>query len=306
VEGVVETGHSQAAREIWQLFRNYQDTQARVQLLQALATVDGEQQQMLPTLNDWVAARHNLKRSGSTIDDRVLMAALRTLGRYGDPSSFNLILEAVLLQYSDNVTSAARGALMEIEGEMVRLASQAIRGRDAADKLPALDFFLASDSLDDDQQSEIALAAMRNALSTDPVDQPSQEALRQLRYTASSQLRRTGYADATEAMIEHFNRTYRSYDRGRVRKTWVLEAVAGLGAMGTEAAAGRLADFLDLINTITENDRPFDTQITLAVIRNLNDLGYPIAYNALFYVTLLDYPSRVQEAAQEAMSNLAR
>ncbi len=306
VEGIVETGYSPAGREIWQLFRNYPDTQARVQLLEALAAVDIEEQRMLPTVNDWIAARHSVKRAGSTIDERVLIAALRTLGAYGDSSSFNLILEAILLQYSANVTAVAETALMEIEGEMARLATQAIRTRDAAEKLSALDYFLSADEVNEEQKSRIALAAMRNALNTDPVDAPAQEALRQLRYTAASQLRQAGYSDATDAMIEHFNRTYRGYAQGRIRKTWVLEAIAGLGAMGTEEAAGRLAEFLDLINTVTENDRAFDTQIILAVIRNLNELGYPTAYNALFYVTLLDYPSTVQEAAQEAMSSLAR
>ncbi|MFW5785868.1 MAG: hypothetical protein ACOCYC_01370 [bacterium] len=306
VEGIVRTGYSEAARDVWQLFENYQDTQARVQLLQALAAVDAEDRRLLPSLNDWVAERHNLKRSGSNLDERVLRAALETLGTYDDPSSFDLLLEAVLLQYSRNVGDTAESVLFELNGEAVQMATQAIRRRDAADKLDALDYLLDSDELSEEQKSEVALAALENALSSDPVDSSAREALRQVRYASAEWLRRTGYDEATPAMVRHFNQTFLDYDRGRIRKTWVLEAIAGLGAMDTEAAAERLTQFMDLLNTYTENDRAYDTQITLAVIENLEQLGYPIAYNALFYASLLDYPGRVKEAARTAMAALAR
>ena len=306
VQGVVETDHTPAALDLWRLFQNFRDTQARVQLLEALAAVDADNKRILPSLHDWMAARHNLKKSGTTIDERVMVSALETLGDYSDPSSFNLILEAILVQYSSNVTNTAESTLFSVAGEPVQAASQAIRQRDPADKLPALDYLLASEGLSDDQKSQIALTALQNALSIDPVDQGSRDALRQVRYTSAAWLRRTGYSEASSAMIRHFNQTFLDYDRGQIRKTWVLEAIAGLGAMGTEAAAERLTQFLDLLNTYTENDRAYDTQVVLAVIGNLESLGYPTAYNALFYASLLDYPGRVKEAARDAMSSLAR
>ena len=259
VQGVVETDHTPAALDLWRLFQNFRDTQARVQLLEALAAVDADNKRILPSLHDWMAARHNLKKSGTTIDERVMVSALETLGDYSDPSSFNLILEAILVQYSSNVTNTAESTLFSVAGDPVQAASQAIRQRDPADKLPALDYLLASEGLSDDQKSQIALTALQNALSTDPVDQASRDALRQVRYTSAAWLRRTGYSEASSAMIRHFNQTFLDYDRGQIRKTWVLEAIAGLGAMGTEAAAERLTQFLDLLNTYTENDRAYDT-----------------------------------------------
>lgn len=306
VEGLVETGQSAAARDIWQLFLNYRDTQAREQLLAALAAVDAEDQRLLPSLNEWMATRHNLKRSGETIDERVMIAALEALQSYGSAASFNVVLNAVLLQYSARVGETAESFLFDLSDDPVAIASRSIRNRDAGNKLAALDYFLTANALSDDQRSAIASAALQDALNTDPSNAAAREALRRVRYTSAEELRRTSYSQATEAMIRHFNRTFLDYDRGNIRKTWVLEAIAGLGAMGTEEAAERLAQFLDLLNTYTENDRAYDTQITLAVIRNLQELGFPTAYNALFYASLLDYPDRITEAAQEAMASLAR
>ena len=45
----------------------------------------------------------------------------------------------------------------------------------------------------------------------------------------------------------------------------------------------------------------------LAVIQNLQILDVPASYNALFYTTLLEnYPSRVRDAAREAMQAVSQ
>jgi len=114
------------------------------------------------------------------------------------------------------------------------------------------------------------------------------------------------YEPAADALIRHFNLTFQSYDRGIITKTWVLEAIAALGNTGSSAAAARLTQFLDLLNTYTENSRPYDTQITLAVVTNLGRLADLGSYDALFYVTLLDYPQRVKDAAKSALDALSQ
>ena len=98
-----------------------------------------------------------------------------------------------------------------------------------------------------------------------------------------------------------------SNDRERITKNRLLEAIATLGSMGTAEAAERLTDYLELLNTYTEIDRPYDTQIMLATISNLQRLDAPSSYNALFSTTLLEnYPRRVRDAAREAMLSVAQ
>jgi hypothetical protein len=191
--------------------------------------------------------------------------------------------------------------MQSLEGDQVQLAIDALAGRDPKDKMEAFSFFVQSGLYADEQEPLIAQAALNQALQA-TVSEPTVTAeLRQLRYAAALVVSDAEYSEATRTMIRHFNQTVLEYDRGVTTRQRVLEAVAGLGAMDTDEAAVRLTDYLELLNTYTELDRPYDTQIVMAVIRNLQRLGRPGSYNALFYCTLLDYPSRVKEAAREAM-----
>ena len=77
--------------------------------------------------------------------------------------------------------------------------------------------------------------------------------------------------------------------------------------MGTEAAALRLTEYLELLNTYTELDRSSDTQITLATITNLERLANSAAYNALLVASLLEnYSGQIRAAAERALSSLER
>ena len=172
--------------------------------------------------------------------------------------------------------------------------------------MEAFSFLVQSGLYADEQEPVIAQAALNQALQA-TVSEPTVTAeLRQLRYEAALVISDAEYSEATRTMIRHFNQTVLEYDRGVTTRQRVLEAVAGLGAMDTDEAAVRLTDYLELLNTYTELDRPYDTQIVMAVIRNLQRLGRPGSYNALFYCTLLDYPNRVKEAAREAMRAVSR
>jgi HEAT repeat protein len=147
---------------------------------------------------------------------------------------------------------------------------------------------------------------MRVAVSTTTRTGTDLEALRQLRFRAARALQDIPYEPAAISLVRHLNLTFQDYERGVVAKTWLLEAIAALGSTGSETAAVRLADFLDLLNSFTEDDRPYDMQVTLAVVTNLERLGFAVAYDSLFYVTLLDYPQSVKDAARSAMDAVSQ
>jgi hypothetical protein len=301
VEKITEAEYAPAAEPLWQLFLNRREPLARVSILQAISATGQGNQQVVVNLNQWISDRNRLKAGGEDVDLQVLHQAVVTAGELGSSSSFPVLLEARLQQYSERISNSAVESMQSLEGDQVQLAIDALAGRDPKDKMEAFSFFVQSGLYADEQEPLIAQAALNQALQA-TVSEPTVTAeLRQLRYAAALVVSDAEYSEATRTMIRHFNQTVLEYDRGVTTRQRVLEAVAGLGAMDTDEAAVRLTDYLELLNTYTELDRPYDTQIVMAVIRNLQRLGRPGSYNALFYCTLLDYPSRVKEAAREAM-----
>jgi hypothetical protein len=256
-------------------------------------------------LRDWVSSRNDLQVAGSRPNTQVVRAGVDAMSQISDPSYFEPLLEAILAQYSADITNAAREALYGLEGDIVQQAAQSIGNRSPEEKLEALEFFMAEDELSADQKSALAAAAVRDALATEARSRDAQDVLREVRFLGLEVTSENGYADATDALISHFNQTVLEYDRGQVTRSRVLDAIVGLGNMGTEAAATRLSRFLELLNNYTENDRPYDSRIVTATIRNLEGLGYPVAYNSLFYASILEgYPKSVQDAAEEAMQSI--
>lgn len=296
-----------AVNDLWRLFRLYDETTARIQVIDVLGRLAGDNPQVIDYINEWVAAQNNLTKAGTRVDLQVLTATVEAVGVLGSASSFSVILDTILLQYPDFVNDVAMETISRLDGVAVELASAAIRDRDVRDKRAAFEFFMGSDFLNDTDKAEVARFALADALSSVPREVEEVEEVRLIRFGAAQFLRDAEYSPATAVLIRHFNETVLEWDRGRIPKTRVLEAIAALGAMGNAEAASRLTDYLELLNTYSEMDRPYDTQIVLATIGNLELLDSPSSYNALFYATLLEnYPDRIKTAARQAMAAVSQ
>jgi hypothetical protein len=301
--GVREAGNVQALEALRRVFESYREPDMRVNILRTLGAVGGDDDETITWLRDWVSVRNNLQVGGNRPNTQVVRAAIDAMAEISDESFFEPLLAAVLAQYSANITTAAREAMYALDGDIVQLAAQSIGNRSPEEKLQAFAFLMDEDELTAEQKSAIAAAAIRDALATETRSRSTEDTLREVRFLAVAVISENEYSDATDAMISHFNETFLEFDRGQVTRARVLDAIAGLGTMGTEAAAERLSRFLELLNGYTENDRPYETRIVMATIRNLEQLGYPVAYNPLFYASILEgYPSQVQTAAEEAMA----
>ena len=301
IDRIDEGAYTPAVNDLWRLFDSYDETSARIEIMGVLGSLATERPQETGYIAEWVATQNKVRQASGDVDLQVLTAAVTALGELGAPVAFEPVLDVILIQYPDFVTDIARAAIDQLEGSPLEQASAAMRDKDVTDKPAAFLFFMGEDYLDDADKPELARIALNDALRVQPNDTREQEALRQLRFAATAVIREAEYDEATNAVIRHFNETVLEYDRGRIPKNRVLEAIAALGAMGTEAASLRLTDYLELLNTYTERDRPYDTQILLATIRNLETLDFPSSYNALFLTQILEnYPDRVREAAREA------
>lgn len=306
LRGVETSEYGGALDSMWSLFRNIDSTNLRIQIVEVSAIVGAEDEEAKAVLNRWVRDRLVASRDGATPDARVVAAAVSSMGRIGDPLFFDSLLRAALSDYDSRVTEAAEEAIASLDGSLAELAGGSFSTLGPAELDEALSFFLASDALSDQEKSELARVALSESLNTSMGSNEGTRTLRNVRSRALEQLISTRHSEATDVVIEHFNRTVQDYYDRRITKGRLLDAISGLGAMGNEAAARRLSRYLELLNTLTESDRPVDTQIVLHVAQNLEALGMEVAYNSLFYASLLDYPQRVRDGIESALSAIAQ
>ncbi|MFP3958797.1 MAG: hypothetical protein ACLFUX_01390 [Spirochaetaceae bacterium] len=306
-EGTRHAEATEALEQLWHVFEAYDETAARVELLSTFGALGAENDATVSLLRDWLEEQNRREQAGERPDREVVGAGIDAMAAISDPSFFESLFEAALTGYPSGIRKRARQAMYDLEGDIVELAARSIGNRSAEGKLAAVEFLMTEDELNDEEKAAIAAAAIRDALSTEAPRREQADTLREVRFLAAEVISETGYAEAEDALISHFNRTFLEYDRGLVTRSRVLDVIDALGTVGTEAAAERLSRFLELLNRYTENDRPYDTRIVMETINTLAEIGHPVAYNPLFYTTILDaYPSRVQNAASEALASLDR
>ena len=305
-EKVSEGLYAPATNALWSVFEETENNTARISILDVLGDIGVGNAELVLDLNGWVQAQANLHRGGVVPDLQVLNAAAETLGNLGDDSSFPVLLDVQVAQISNPISDTARRSMKLLSGDYVQLAIQTTNRRTVSNQLVALNFLLDDADLNDEERAVLATGVMSQAVRTTVRGTIEQQALREVRFRAAQELIDIPHEAAADSLIRHFNLTFRSYDHGLIAKTWVLESIAALGSTGSDAAAARLTQFLELLNTYTENSQSYDTQITLAVVTNLGRLGDLVAYDALFYVTLLNYPQLVKDAARSALDTVSR
>lgn len=296
--------YAPASDNMWSLFGIYTDNLVRVAILQTLAETAAGNKAILKALNAYLDGQLTLFKAGSAPDASVLDATVYAIGQLGDSSSFPFLFSAYMASVSVGITNRASAAMAALNGDYAAFLTGVIQTHSPAEKAAALEAGLQKDALPADRRGALAESALAVGVSHQgamPADQPYIIALRT---SAARELTALGWQKASPLAIKHFYDFQIQYSRGQVSKADFLDSIALLGAMGTTEAAQALALYLQLINTETEQGKPIDEQITLAVVNNLGMLGDKTAFDYLLYIGYLQYPESIKKASRDALQRL--
>jgi hypothetical protein len=304
VEMLRKYAYAPAAENLWSLFRVFRDNIVRIPVLQTLGEIGKGNASIIRELNSFLETQLNLHKSGAQIDTTVIDATVNSLGRLGDPSSFSVLFAAYTANLSKSITDRSSVAMASLQGDYASLLAEVIRRNAPLEKAAALDAGLRGEALSPEKRAELAEVALTVGvpfMSPVPGDQVSITAMRA---QAARELTARQWQKASPIAVRHFFDFLLQFNRGQVSKSNLLEAIALLGAMGSTEAAQALAQYLQIINSETEQGKNFDEQITLAVVNNLGILGDKTAFDHLLYIGYLQYPESVKRAARDALQKL--
>ncbi len=304
IQMIEKQKYMEAKDTLWRLFESEKETLNRITIMGALGEIAQGDPLISESLNSWLAAQNSLYKTGIVPEHQVVSSCVLALGKLKHPSSFPVLFHTMMVGYSDEITKQSEQAMYELEGDFTEALIGVVQKNPVRDKLRAVQMARATDRITKEQQARVAEFALRVAVNSRTTDNQERILFRQIRIESVEELTANPYGPATGTVIEHFNQTLLDFDRGNGLASMVLEGVACLGAIRTPEAALRLAQYLELINQYTEQARPYDDQIVLAVIRNLGAIGDPVAFNTLTYTNYLGYSSTVKAAARDAISRL--
>ncbi len=297
-------GYTRAKTSLWQLFKVVEETTLRIGVLSALGVVGHGDETVIRSIVEWLSSENALFPTPRRADLRLIEQAILTLGEFKSSRAFAVLFTVRELQYSDAISKLAEEALLSLEGDLTENLIRIIQEGPLSEKLSALKMAVATDTLQSAQRAEIAEIGLEVGMYTTTRDTDEQKIARDIRAMALKVLSDAKWLKASSLAIEHFGMSLVAFDRGVVSKPYLLEAIDGLGNMGTHESAERLTLYLELLNSYTEHGRVYDEQIVLAVLENLRLLGDKVAFANLSYTQYLNYSDVVKKAAQNAVDNL--
>ncbi len=295
--------YKETARLLWKLFKETDDTGVQVEILSALGEIDTPVN-IIEEMNDWLGKENEKVREGNTVPFELVSEMVTTLGKLGSPSSFNVLFSTGALKYNNEITGKAASALKKLGTDYAESLIDVIQNNKPEEKLAAVDLAVADKELTDAEKGKIFQAALETVLLNQSLIGKEGPNLRELRLTAVKQLTLLKWTAASALAVQNFNKTIEEIDSGLASTTQLVESINFLGSVNTHEAAVRLSVYLEVLNSRKERGQQVNTQIVMAVIRNLGLLGDKTAFDNLLYAGYLDYSSSVKNAVREALNNL--
>jgi len=285
---------------LWKLFLDNTNSKTGVDILIKLGTLGKGNKGIIDNLNSYLMGKNLLFKSGESVNYTLVSACISAIMDLGDSSSYPALFSVLYVGYPEVIASEAQGALEVIPGNLYQFLVNVIHSNPPEEKFAAFRMGANTDKLNISQQGQLAELALEQGLNADDdnID------MTVMRYSAVLQLTQLRWTRANPLAIKHYYRVQTEYLQNTVPKERYIEAIACLGAVGNSDAAFILGLQLGLINVKTERTGSFDTDITMAVVQALGNIGFNAAFDQLLYVGNLSYPEDIQAAAREAVDRL--
>jgi hypothetical protein len=302
VRQIDQQKYANAVTDLWNLFQTYRDPALRVPILNCFANLAAGNSQIVMNLNAFLSNQNTIRQAGIEPDYQTIDACVRTLGKLQSATSYQPVFAVYVSDYSPIITKDSLEALNSLKGDLKGFFVEVTRLNPPIDKMAALKAALASPKFSESDKAEMAFSALSVALDNQAA--PESGVMRDLRYLAVRELSVRNWSQASSLAIRNYTLANQEYARKDGTKAALIDAINCVGAMGTSDAAQSLTLSLQLINAERDAGKPFDQEITLAIIDNLGSLGDKVAFDHLLFVSYLDYPEVVKNAAKAALKKL--
>ena len=280
------------------------DPLAMAEIIGALGVLGAGNSRVVESLNRYLDGRNRLFRSGSGGDSGTVAACITALGTAGDASSFPALFGVLGSGCGEALEREARAAMEAIPGNYGQFLLGIIGNNPPEEKWAACSAALDSARFSPAERGRIAEAALEQSLGYFPGSAGENAVLTEMGYASALALTRLQWTRGSAQAVRHFYRVRTGFEQGLAPLERFLEAIACLGAMGTQDAVIALGLQLGLLNARTERTGTCNEDITLAVIRALGSIGDKSAFDHLLYISYIPYPDHIKAAAEEALNRL--
>ena len=298
VRGLGSYAYKPATGTVWQAFLGFPDNVIRYEILKALPFLDTLS--LTGKINDFIAGENRRYISGTPADAELLLPLFNILGGSGDVSSYPVLLNSSII-YSGEVRNGAIGAFYKINGNIFDYCVMVVINNAPEEKLAAFNLLLGWKELDEEEECNLAEAALDAALSVPGDKRPE---IQELSGASLLIIRETGWVRALPQVLKYYNQSLAMFRSDLSFKQPLVNAIQCLGNLKSAASAQALTLQLGLYNSRSTELQAEELEVVQAMVRALGQLAYKASYDALYYTSILSYPERIVAEAETALAKL--
>lgn len=297
----IEKNFSGITDDLIQLFTLFNDETVRIAIIDKFNSIQTatEKAKFVALLNNYIKTIN-----AQTKDSAVTKNAVECLGKNGNSESFLLLygfwknkicetfareVEKSLLMLTDShindcIKLIARSSIKEI-GEFFNLIKN-------------------SSEIHLNSKAEIAENALLATINNTEGDSKNSLQTIALELDALQTLSDSQWTRSASLSVQYFSIAKEQYKKNILKEEQFIQVIKCMTTLSSPDAAQNLSNYLAELNSLSEKNVTSARNVVLAVINSLGALGDKTAFDNLLYVTYLNYPEEIKNAARTSLAML--
>lgn len=281
------------------IFLSFDDETVGVAVLGKIESLTNVPSQTVSMIDDYIASSEKNKKSFS-----VIKKALEVIEKKGTEKSFRIVWNLWKNNSLPELDLPLENTLISLSAkyptEVISLISQSeinVTGR-------YIDSIKKSDNISLNFKAEIAENALLGIIYYDGDLTENSSLLIELPLDCVKIISKANWTRSASLVVRYFSMAKEQFQNQKMTAGQFIEVINCLTSLSSSESVNALSGYLSELNEQVEKNSVLNQEVVLALIKSLGVLGDKSAFDNLLYVTYLNYPEEIKNAARDSLAKL--
>lgn len=281
------------------IFLSFDDETVGVAVLGKIESLTNVPSQTVSMIDDYIASSEKNKKSFS-----VIKKALEVIEKKGTEKSFRIVWNLWKSNSLSELDLPLENTLISLSAkyptEVISLISQSeinVTGR-------YIDSIKKSDNISLNFKAEIAENALLGIIYYDGDLTENSSLLIELPLDCVKIISKANWTRSASLVVRYFSMAKEQFQNQKMTAGQFIEVINCLTSLSSSESVNALSGYLSELNEQVEKNSVLNQEVVLALIKSLGVLGDKSAFDNLLYVTYLNYPEEIKNAARDSLAKL--
>ena len=297
----IEKNFSGITDDLIQLFTLFNDETVRIAIIDKFNSIQTatEKAKFVALLNNYIKTIN-----AQTKDSAVTKNAVECLGKNGNSESFLLLYGLWKNKICETFAGEVEKSLLMLTDSHINDCIKLIARSSIKEIGEFFNLIKNSSEIHLNSKAEIAENALLATINNTEGDSKNSLQTIALELDALQTLSDAQWTRSASLSVQYFSIAKEQYKKNILKEEQFIQVIKCMTTLSSPDAAQNLSNYLAELNSLSEKNVTSARNVVLAVINSLGALGDKTAFDNLLYVTYLNYPEEIKNAARTSLAML--